>query len=462
MESYPQQFIEAVIKKLDPKLNQFYELKKKVINFKANSFQSLVQNALTTCYKGYMIPDALISVINALKNSRYKKRHRIYKSFMNDIDVLSIDDPQFPLANIVTLARTLTPDKYFIMFGNKSIEDLIADEVKNVEAWKADTHSLFIEFPIISNFSDKNILQMINTDIALNAWNYIYNELDGNINRYFNKYPVYLLDKPIFSSIPIQLFDGEEDTDKDVISDEDGNEILTTSISSNRASSIPYNSLSKADLKIFITILANANMETFCRDRTIVMKKSTLAKSLVSYNPGSYAYDKVKVVCENLLKYDYKWTVGGKTLVFNFFDNILIDDKLNQVIFTFGEVLANDLIEQRLIQIATPDYNALTTSIAQIICYAMKREQIAHQQSLNAIYSYSFFQKNIRFASKSKKNNIKLLKEALQDFIENKIIIKQYHVDSNGTFTIQFLKLSDTEIEDFGLDYEQFLIAAKD
>ena len=44
-----------------------------------------------------------------------------------------------------------------------------------------------------------------------------------------------------------------------------------------------------------------------------------------------------------------------------------------------------------------------------------------------------------------------LLKESLQEFVDNQVIIKEFSVSSIGVFTIHFLELSRAEISDLGL-----------
>ena len=81
----------------------------------------------------------------------------------------------------------------------------------------------------------------------------------------------------------------------------------------------------------------------------------------------------------------------------------------------------------------------------------MKREQIANQETKMNEYSYTYFQKIVRFKLKNKKKNMQLIQESLQEFVENQIAIKHFEL-RNGIFIIQFLPLSDAEIEDLNFD----------
>ena len=74
----------------------------------------------------------LIPIINKIKKSRLQKRSRWYKSYINDIDTINIDDPKHPLANIVVMAKTLPVDDYTKMFGDKDLDEIIDDKKKKL------------------------------------------------------------------------------------------------------------------------------------------------------------------------------------------------------------------------------------------------------------------------------------------------------------------------------------------
>lgn len=140
-------------------------------------------------------------------------------------------------------------------------------------------------------------------------------------------------------------------------------------------------------------------------------------------------------------------------MYFNLFDNITIKEDAERpyAIAQFGEILSNAIIQKKLISITSASYDILTNNLSRIICYAMKREQIANQETKMNEYSYTYFQKIVRFKLKNKKKNMQLIQESLQEFVENQIAIKHFEL-RNGIFIIQFLPLSDAEIEDLNFD----------
>ena len=138
---------------------------------------------------------------------------------------------------------------------------------------------------------------------------------------------------------------------------------------------------------------------------------------------------------------------------FSLVDHMYVDSKKKQISCVFGEFIANALIQQKLITITSPVYSVLHNKLSSIICYALKKEQISNQNTLVGEYTYVYFQTIVRFKSNKKNTNIKLLKESLQEFVNNQVIVKNFSVTNTGIFTIHFFKLSNAEISDLGLTF---------
>ena len=57
----------------------------------------------------------------------------------------------------------------------------------------------------------------------------------------------------------------------------------------------------------------------------------------------------------------------------------------------------------------------------------------------------------IIFKLKNKKKNLQLIQESLQEFVDNNIVIDSFEL-KNGVFIINFLPLSEAEIQDLNFD----------
>jgi hypothetical protein len=366
---------------------------------------------------------------------------------------LAVDDPKHPLAHIINLARSLPIDQYATMFGTMEIDEIVEDYKTKASAWKDDPNSLLIMFPGLSTFTNKSIYKSLKNDLIISAWKYIESELAGNIDSYMRMFPEQLLDKPLFSpsSFTLMMDQASNNLLKEIITDDDGKELLEVTVNSGKLT--PPKSMDSSDLKLVNAFISNINMQEFSKDKSVVVDLNTLGKELVDYHVGKNVITKITNSCRKLVEYNFYYEEAGTKLFFNLFDNITIKEDAERpyAIAQFGEILSNAIIQKKLISITSASYDVLQNNLSRIICYALKREQIANQETLMGEYSYTYFQKIVRFKLTNKKKNMQLIQESLQEFVDNRIAIKDFEL-ANGVFIIHFLPLSPAEIEDLNFN----------
>jgi hypothetical protein len=453
MEQYSRQFIEELAKHIDPAIIEFFNMKHDLFKFPAANVQELIDETLMDYLEGKTSREDLLPVINKIKKSRLQKRARWYASYIDDIENLAVDDPKHPLAHIINLARSLPIDQYATMFGTMELDEIIDNYKTKASAWKDDPNSLLIMFPGLSTFTNKSIYKSLKNDLIISAWKYIESELAGNIDSYMRMFPEQLLDKPLFSpsSFTLMMDQASNNLLKEIITDDDGKELLEVTVNSGKLT--PPKSMDSSDLKLVNAFISNINMQEFSKDKSVVVDLNTLGKELVDYHVGKNVITKITNSCRKLVEYNFYYEEEGTKLFFNLFDNITIKEDAERpyAIAQFGEILSNAIIQKKLISITSASYDVLQNNLSRIICYALKREQIANQETLMGEYSYTYFQKIVRFKLTNKKKNMQLIQESLQEFVDNRIAIKDFEL-ANGVFIIHFLPLSPAEIEDLNFN----------
>lgn len=460
MEQYSRRFIEELANHIDPLIIDYFNKKKSVYKgFKADNVAELIDEALMEHLEGKTSRDDLIPIINKIKKSRLQKRARWYKNYINDINTMSIDDPKHPLANDIQMAKTIAIDKYADIFGDKDIPEIIEDRKNAATEWKNDSNSLLINFPGISSFTDKSIYNSLKNDVIISSWKYIESELAGNIDSYLRQFPAELVDKPLFSpsSFTLMMNEASENILQEIITDENGTELLEVHVNSGKLN--PPKAMDTNDLKLVNAFISNINMQEFSREKSVIVDLNTLGKEVVNYHVGKNVLNKISNSCRKLVEYNFFYESDGSKIFFNLFDNIVIKEDAERpyAIAQFGEVLSNAIIKKKLISITSASYDVLQNNLSKIICYAMKQEQIANQENKVGEYSYTYFQKIVRFKLKNKKKNLQLIQDSLQEFVDNKIAIESFEL-KNGVFIIKFLPLSDAELEDLQFDKKDKLI----
>ena len=453
MEQYSRRFIEELANHIDPVIIDYFNKKKNLLHFSTAGVTELIDETLMDYLDGKSSREDLIPIINKIKKSRLQKRSRWYKSYINDIDTINIDDPKHPLANIVVMAKTLPVDDYTKMFGDKDLDEIIDDKKKAATQWKNDSNSLLIDFPGISSLTNNSIYNSLKNDLIISAWKYIEDELAGNIDSYLRLFPVDLVDKPLFSpsSFTLMMDTASNNLLKEIITDEDGKELLEVTVDSGKLT--PPKAMDSNDLKLVNAFISNINMQEFYKEKSVVVDLNTLGKEVVDYHVGKNVIKKISNSCRKLVEYNFSYEEAGSKIYFNLFDNIVIKEDVERpyAIAQFCEILSNAIIKKKLISITSASYDVLDNNLSRIICYAMKREQIANQETFIGEYNYTYFQKIVRFKLKNKKKNLQLIKESLQEFVDNNIVIDSFEL-KNNVFIIKFLPLSAAEIQDLNFD----------
>ena len=425
MEQYSRRFIEELAKHINPAILEFFNKKKNLMNFPADNVAELIDETLMEYLEGKTSREDLMPIINKIKKSRLQKRARWYKAYNNDIDNMNFDDPKHPLASFISLARSLRPDEYAKLYGDKELNDIIKDKKDAANEWKNDSGSLLIDFPGLYSFTN----------------NSIYNSLKN------------LVDKPLFSpsSFTLMMETASNNLLKEIITDDEGDELLEVTVDNGKLT--PPKSMDTDDLKLVNAFISNINMQEFSKEKSVIVDLNTLGKEVVDYHVGKNVLNKISNSCRKLVEYNFSYEAEGSKIYFNLFDNIVIKEDAERpyAIAQFGEILSNAIIQKKLISITSASYDVLDNNLSKIICYAIKREQIANQETRVNEYSYTYFQKIVRFKLKNKKKNLQLIQESLQEFVDNHIAIEKFEL-KNGVFIITFLPLSDAEIEDLNSD----------
>ncbi|RHK50818.1 hypothetical protein [Lachnospira eligens] len=326
MEQYSRRFIEELAKHINPTILEFFNKKKNLMNFPTDNAAELIDETLMEYLEGKTSREDLMPIINKIKKSRLQKRARWYKAYNNDIDNMNLDDPKHPLASFISLARSLRPDEYAKLYGDKELDDIIKDKKEAANEWKNDSGSLLIDFPGLYSFTNNSIYNSLKNDLIISAWKYIESELAGNIDSYLRMYPVDLVDKPLFSpsSFTLMMETASNNLLKEIITDDDGDELLEVTVDNGKLT--PPKSMDTDDLKLVNAFISNINMQEFSKEKSVVVDLNTLGKEVVDYHVGKNVLNKISNSCRKLVEYNFSYEAEGSKIYFNLFDNIVIKE----------------------------------------------------------------------------------------------------------------------------------------
>lgn len=353
----------------------------------------------------------------------------------------------------------------------QDIDELIQRRLQQIEDWASDKNSLMVDFPYLKNLTPKQILNAFVYDLKHIIYNTLLDNYAGNPKAYIVSHPNILLEMGalfgVSSRVPITVnqrinSDNENEFyyqyksgDKTIVS------IVTQNKDGQTVKPIFLHNLDQDDMVLLLATLA-FRKANFIKNKMIRVYFKDMAKYLNKTVCGK-TYNFIKERYEKLFnrKFEIQYIKGGRKVEYKirFFQYMKfdIDDKYYDR--SYVDVQVSDFIAEQLIDMQTTNMYrnqlmSFTNPVAKLIMFPLQRHRLdcyIHNQDYRKTYSYDYFASNILFPPKnSKKQNIKMLIEAFEEFKKQNIIIHSVEYnDKKETFDVRFIPLSNIEIQDF-------------
>lgn len=452
MSEYSKQLIAELSEHLDPNIVEFFEDTKEDNKYEVYSIYELVEYTLVKHFKGETSKEELRKLYDATTRNRRKKKLRWIERLTIDVKQLKQTDEAFPFANLVGQKRFMDKALWKATYGNKTLDDLINEQVEAAKIWSTSAESNFIDFPALSSKSPSLIFESLVSDALICIYHYILEKYDGSIDSYFLSLPKDLIGFPLFAPKKVKLTPNFKDDNQAVDSYEFEGGVLETSTRMETVNDLLL-SMDQNDLMILYTSLQSLDVDFYTTKQARV-KKRTLAK-LFNPRPGKKHYDMMEAHCHRLSKYNFSIISEGRPLYsFNLLDSVDTSDP-EEIVFNYGNLLYDNILTNNIANIKYSHMQLLNNNLSTILYQALFKERILlsskhtdENAELYADYSYNFFASNVRFPNQSRKKNMDIVEESLKEFVENKIIVKSYERKASSTFRIHFYHLSEEERAD--------------
>ncbi len=461
--SYSRQLITDITDHISTPLREFFETQKNILSFPSDTLQHSVAEVMNSYFDGESEKYSLSQKILTVKKSRYRKKLRWHKTYLNDYNTYPLTSPDHPAAHIIRVAKTVTPAEYRQMYGTMSLEEIVQQNHDQEEEWFRDPDSMLIAYPAIKRIAPSRIYLAFRVDLITDIWDYITKSLDGNIGAFTSRFPEDLIPLPIFSA---KQYKEEMAPDSDLLEnktyDDDGREVLLMTVNPTEAKTNPIMTMDSMDRNIFSALLARTR-NSFYSDKKIVINLTDLCRSVIGRpKVNSLEKERIKNRVQKFTDYSYTFRKDGQLISFNFFDNVVIkegDSGEETVAVTVGDYIHSAVVEQKVISVLSGEMMALENKLSQVIFYAIQKERIKAVQSSKSsgMLSYSTFFMSARFPSSNKKKNMKEIRAALDEFVNKKIAIRSYSIDGD-VFRINFIPMSEDEMEDLNLERNRLVL----
>lgn len=464
--AYPKQLISSLADNLNEALVNFFEIEHNKVFPIYNSLNDLIAETLWQYVKEETGKSELKSIYGIQVKVRRQKKTRWLNALKENIENYEITNKKHPFYSVQHNFEVLPGHSFLKLYDAKDVESVIEKYNDSLNQWAENDKALLIEYPLISDKTKKQIQSSFQIDLIINLIDSIIVYWDGNIEAYFAKKPEILLDTPFFSpsrySVPLQK--SIDNYVADLISFDAENTVfqMLVSVDSEHVDDMQkLRVFDSKDNQLLLTLINNIKLD-FYDSKAITIEIGTLAKALSS-RPNKRCYEDVKSRLHRMAGTTFRlWRKNNPDkpfLTFNFFDNVMTPEKEGKeyAIVTFGDILFDAVTKKQMIAVTASSYNSLELDLSRLLYHNLQKERITLSSSsipdqngyLVKSYDYSYFQRIILFKKRKKADNILLIKQTLDEFVEKKIALARYeYQQSKGSFILYFYNLTDDEKSD--------------
>lgn len=466
MISYPRQLISSLNIQLNKQLVNFFTIEHQNFFPEYNDLNGLISDTLWEYIKSETQKTELNSVYNTQVKIRRQKKGRWLNTYRENYAKYPLNNKKNPYFTVWKDYNQCSGHVFFKLYNAPTVDAAILNYQSALEQWQSNDKNLLIDYPLLFTKTKLQVKSSYKIDLIISLIEIIIDSYDGNIESYFSKKPAILLDKPLFSpskfsvSIKESLnsyvadlvnFD-KEDMIFQMLVNYDIND--TTSLSKIQV-------FDTRDNQILMILLNNINLD-FYESKQIVMELGAIAKA-INKRPNKRLYDDIRLRLHNMARTGFRMSKKDNPnepiYTFSFFDSVrnITRDGKEYVIVMFGNTLYESVTKKKMISVTSSNYNTLELELSRLLYHNLQKERIALSTSsvpdkngyLYKTYDYSYFQRIILFKKKRKSNNILLIMETLQEFVDKKIALTNFYYDKEqGLFHLYYYSLSEDEKAD--------------
>lgn len=466
--AYPKQLITSLCEQLPENLTNFFEIEKRKYFQEYDDINDMVSSTLWNFIKDE-ISKTEINAVNIVQVKMRRQKKSRWMDAYEKAAAMPITNKKNPFYPIASAFQTLPGHDFLKLYDANDVDTVIENQKKAIEKWNEDDKSLLISFPLITSKTKNQVISCFKMDLILILIEIIMDSFDGNIESYFAKKPEILLNNPMFSPSKYSVPPSKHQTTinayvADLVSYDKDDMVFQMLVNYDPNNTDEMHSLKVFDSKdnqILLTLFNNIHLD-FYQSKQIVISVGDIAKSINS-RPNKHLYEDVKLRVHNMARTGFrlckKDNPNDPVFTFSMFDSVktIEQDGKEFLVITCGNTLYESITKKRMISVTSSNYNSLERELSKLLYHHLQKERISLTTScvpngdglLYQSYDYSYFQRIVLFKKKKKKENIELIIETLEEFVEKNIALADFKFDSkNGLFHLYYFPLSEDEKSD--------------
>lgn len=465
---YSNLLVDAIYHYIDKKLEQIYNdivCKSCCDSLKFTTFEEFICQVVDEVFSQDMEKHDVLDLKNNTFRNKQKMKKRWYDSLVKDINKKS---KKSLILNEMDKYKVFSKDELKRFFNVDTIDELIDIRLNEIKKWVEDKEAYLCDFYYFSLKNKSQIYSAFRNDIILEIIRIINENFNGSITGYISERAADLVENPVFATGKslLKLVEGLDTVSNSPIYYNDyyvtEDYVLRTFIRTPEKVKLhQWYVLDEKDSRI-IDLIYDKVKPSFYKDRTVEIAIRDIAKYVYD-NINSFSYKDAEDRIMKLAAYNVMGIIkAGENIrdtkfSINFFDHAVIYTDANGrriAKIVFGEILHNKYIQNKTIKAVSYKLNKIENPISKLLFYPLQKEilemGVSEDSDYIGEYNYLYFRHRIRFKTKSKKTNIKLIQEGLEHLKKKEVLVEDYQLEGD-TFIIKFYPLSEAEKKAYGL-----------
>ncbi len=460
---FPRAFFTAIVDDLDPRLKEFYEENKGQKYFK-ETFYEICAGIMNDAISEHTDITSLNKYWSYIKKQFTRKKKRWLSSLLDSCEQIDKNAEGFPFHNIVVRRQVISRSDWKTLYGNKTVDDIIQEEIDKTKDWAADEDSLFIDYPALASFTEKRVFSAFEADVLISGFlalkkkypsldlsDFMINYVDEMGGAYFtNTGKRYNNDST------------EEDYIGEIPMSEDGSSKLLVTVSREAfGDNTAITMLDNKDQMILFDIIKRANSEMSTADKPILIEVGELAKIISkSKKPSKKYYEEAEKRCFKIANFTYnQYENNVQVGAVNFLSEARVkeNDGKRYMSIHLGSTVSDAIVNNKIRRLPTQEYDRIESKTGRIMVLTMQRERIkaferfmeGSAQDCSTTFRYNDFLMMVNFGGNNKRKNMQTIKETLGELKDKRITIESFAVDNiSNTVKVWFIPLSEDEQKD--------------
>ncbi|MDO4619490.1 MAG: hypothetical protein Q4B09_02610 [Lachnospiraceae bacterium] len=462
--AYPRTFYKEIIDEIDPELSDFYENSTEK-SFFNESFYDFATGILSDTLGGRTRQDEVVAIANAHRKKCARKKRRWYDSLKTNATQLTPASKQYPFRQLATKHEVLTVEDWKTLYGDRTYDDVVQEEIEKTRLWSEDPKSRFIHYPGFSSLTPQKSALAIEEDLTSNMLEILDRLYGMKVGEVLKTYVEEMASASFFtdSRRKYELPADGRDLTGSIAMSEDGTYRLMVTVSREafgRETAITMPDAKDQELLFYIiSRAANSSAD----GSSVMIPVGDLARRLSpTGKAASKHYDEAIARVRKIANFTYNIQEGTKWHgAINYISAAILreNEGKSYLDITLGQTISDALLNNKIKRFSSYEYGKLELNISKIIYIHLQRERIRAFMKMqngypecSGTYGYDNFLKWVNFSTNNKRKNMHSIKEALAEFESRHIMIERMESDNiSGIVKIFFIPLSEDEVSDLSL-----------